>query len=80
MEALTEIIYFFLESEEVMLEWLQAHIMAGATKATATAVKVKTPLHWLSYKPPVLPLDGVSKKGGATIGYADFIRDSNETP
>jgi hypothetical protein len=79
-EPLTEIIYFYLESEEVMLEWLQTHVVAGTTKATATSVKVNTPLHWLSRKPPVLPLDGFSKKGGATIGYADFIRDTNETP
>lgn len=79
-EALTEIIFFYLESEEVMLEWLQTHVVARSTKATATTVKVSTPLHWLSFKPPVLPLDGVSKKGGATIGYADFIRDTNETP
>ncbi len=79
-EAHTAIIYFYLESEDVMLDWLQTHVAAGTTKATATSVKVHTPLHWLSYKPPALPLDGVSKKGGATIGYADFIRDTNETP
>jgi hypothetical protein len=69
-EAYTEIIYFYLESEEVMLEWLRTHVVAGSTKATATSVQVHTPLHWLSYKPPALPLDG----------YADFIRDTNETP
>jgi hypothetical protein len=79
-EAYTEIVYFYLESEDVMHEWLQTHVVAGTTKATATSVKVSTPLHWLTRKPPVLPLDGVSKKGGATIGYADFIRDTNETP
>jgi hypothetical protein len=79
-EAYTEIVYFYLESEDVLLEWLQTHVVAGTTKAAATSVKVNTPLHWLSRKPPVLPLDGVSKKGGATIGYADFIRDTNETP
>jgi hypothetical protein len=79
-EAFTEIIYFYLESEEVMLDWLQTHVVAGTTKATATSVKIHTPLHWLSNKPPVLPLDGVSKKGGAAIGYADFIHDTNETP
>jgi hypothetical protein len=79
-EAFTEVIYFYLESKAVMLEWLQSHVVAGTTKATATSVEVKTPLHWLSYKPPILPLDGVSKKNGATIGYADFIRDTNEMP
>jgi hypothetical protein len=73
-EAYTEIIFFYLESEDVMLEWLQKHVDASATKAHAVSVKARTPLHWLSYKPPVLPLDG--QKGG--VGYADFIRDSNE--
>lgn len=72
----TDIIMFYLESKEVMLEWLQTHVDASSTKATATAVEVNTPLHYLSYTPPILPLDGLSKKGG--IGYADFIRDTNE--
>jgi hypothetical protein len=76
----TEIVFFYLESKDVMLEWLQANIREAATSADATAVQVKTPLHWLTRKPPVMPLDGVSKKTARPLGYADFIRTSEDAP
>jgi hypothetical protein len=76
-EAYTEIIIFYLESEDVLLDWLQTHLVSSTTKDTAVAVKSNVPLHYLSGKPPVLPLDGVSKKGGVRVGYADFIRDTD---
>jgi hypothetical protein len=77
-EAFTEIIELYLETQDVMLEWLQTHFVAGTKADTATAVANKVPLHYLSFKPPVLPLDG-THKGVAEIGYADFIRDTNDT-
>ena len=74
----TSTVFFFLESEDVMLEWLQACVFADATKAHAVAVKNKTPMHWLQHTFPALPLDGVGNSKAA-VGYADFIRNSNES-
>jgi len=67
-EALTEIIELYMEKEDVMLEWLQKHFVASTTSAVATAVKSKVPLHYLSAKPPVLPLE-----------YGHYIFDDTST-
>jgi hypothetical protein len=70
----------FFESEGGMLEWLQTYFIPGTTSATATSVKNKCPVHYLRQKPPVLPLDGTHKTHNVVVGYADFIRTSDEKP
>jgi hypothetical protein len=77
-EPLTEITLLAFESEDGMLEWLQTHFVSGTTSGTATSLKNNVPLHWLSHKPPILPLDGTHKGQEGAIGYADFMRTSED--
>ncbi len=67
-EPLKEIIELYLETEDVMLEWLKKHFVASTTSAVAKAVKNNVPLHYLSAKPPVLPLE-----------YGNYIFDDTST-
>jgi hypothetical protein len=67
-EAYTEIIELYLETEDVMLEWLQKHFVASTSSAVAAAVRNNVPLHYLSAKPPVLPLE-----------YGSYIFDDTST-
>ncbi len=51
-----------------MLEWLQKHFVASTSSAVAAAVRNNVPLHYLSAKPPVLPLE-----------YGSYIFDDTST-
>ena len=67
-EPLKEIIELYMEAEDVMLEWLQKHFVANTSDAVSKAVKNNVPLHYLSAKPPVLPLE-----------YGNYIFDDTST-
>lgn len=75
-EQYADVTKLMVTDKKVLHEWFQAVFDPKTSGATATKHANKTPLHYLVYEPPVMPLDGVGNP--TALGYLDFISRASD--